>query len=140
MLIGFPYKGKGYKGNKSIQYWWRSTHWVLSLFLCCLDNLMRPFIAIITGSSLVPVTGLKIGKQPSDWHQNQAEMPGLISRIHAVFSGYPAVSVVLNLLLLLILLIAIDLQINPAQFPVLVNTCNGTIQRIFRRNLINIIN
>lgn len=139
MLIGFPYKGKGYKGNKSMQYWWRSTHWVLSLFLCCLDNLMRPFIAIITGSSLVPVTGLKIGKQPSDWHQNQAEMPGLISRIHAVFLGYP-VSVVLNLLLLLILLIAIDLQINPAQFPVLVNTCNGTIQRIFRRNLINIIN
>lgn len=139
MLIGFPYKGKGYKGNKGMQYWWRSTHWVLSLFLCCLDNLMRPFIAIITGSSLVPVTGLKIGKQPSDWHQNQAEMPGLISRIHAVFLGYP-VSVVLNLLLLLILLIAIDLQINPAQFPVLVNTCNGTIQRIFRRNLINIIN
>lgn len=139
MLIGFPYKGKGYKGNKSMQYWWRSTHWVLSLFLCCLDNLMRPFIAIITGSSLVPVTGLKIGKQPSDWHQNQAEMPGLISRIHAVFLGY-LVSVVLNLLLLLILLIAIDLQINPAQFPVLVNTCNGTIQRIFRRNLINIIN
>lgn len=76
---------------------------------------MRPFIAIITGSSLVPVTGLKIGKQPSDWHQNQAEMPGLISRIHAVFLGY-LVSV-LNLLLLLILLIAIDLQINPAQFP-----------------------
>lgn len=139
MLIGNPYKGKGYKGNKGMQYWWRSTHWVLSLFLCCLDNLMRPFIAIITGSSLVPVTGLKIGKQPSDWHQNQAEMPGLISRIHAVFLGYP-VSVVLNLLLLLILLIAIDLQINPAQFPVLVNTCNGTIQRIFRRNLINIIN
>lgn len=139
MLIGFPYKGKGYKGNKGMQYWWRSTHWVLSLFLCCLDNLMRPFIAIITGSSLVPVTGLKIGKQPSDWHQNQAEMPGLISRIHAVFLGY-LVSVVLNLLLLLILLIAIDLQINPAQFPVLVNTCNGTIQRIFRRNLINIIN
>lgn len=139
MLIGNPYKGKGYKGNKSMQYWWRSTHWVLSLFLCCLDNLMRPFIAIITGSSLVPVTGLKIGKQPSDWHQNQAEMPGLISRIHAVFLGY-LVSVVLNLLLLLILLIAIDLQINPAQFPVLVNTCNGTIQRIFRRNLINIIN
>lgn len=139
MLIGNPYKGKGYKGNKGMQYWWRSTHWVLSLFLCCLDNLMRPFIAIITGSSLVPVTGLKIGKQPSDWHQNQAEMPGLISRIHAVFLGY-LVSVVLNLLLLLILLIAIDLQINPAQFPVLVNTCNGTIQRIFRRNLINIIN
>lgn len=139
MLIGFPYKGKGYKGNKGMQYWWRSTHWVLSLFLCCLDNLMRPFIAIITSSSLVPVTGLKIGKQPSDWHQNQAEMPGLISRIHAVFLGY-LVSVVLNLLLLLILLIAIDLQINPAQFPVLVNTCNGTIQRIFRRNLINIIN
>lgn len=139
MLIGFPYKGKGYKGNKGMQYWWRSTHWVLSLFLCCLDNLMRPFIAIITGSSLVPVTGLKIGKQPSDWHHNQAEMPGLISRIHAVFLGY-LVSVVLNLLLLLILLIAIDLQINPAQFPVLVNTCNGTIQRIFRRNLINIIN
>lgn len=100
---------------------------------------MRPFIAIITSSSLEPVTGLKIGKQPSDWHQNQAEMPGLISRIHAVFLGY-LVSVVLNLLLLLILLIAIDLQINPAQFPVLVNTCNGTIQRIFRRNLINIIN
>lgn len=139
MLIGNPYKGKGYKGNKSMQYWWRSTHWVLSLFLCCLDNLMQPFIAIITGSSLVPVTGLKIGKQPSDWHQNQAEMPGLISRIHAVFLGY-LVSVVLNLLLLLILLIAIDLQIYPAQFPVLVNTCNGTIQRIFRRNLINIIN
>lgn len=139
MLIGNPYKGKGYKGNKSMQYWWRSTHWVLSLFLCCLDNLMRPFIAIITGSSLVPVTGLKIGKQPSDWHHNQADMPGLISRIHAVFLGY-LVSVVLNLLLLLILLIAIDLQINPAQFPVLVNTCNGTIQRIFRRNLINIIN
>lgn len=139
MLIGNPYKGKGYKGNKGMQYWWRSTHRVLSLFLCCLDNLMRPFIAIITGSSLVPVTGLKIGKQPSDWHQNQAEMPGLISRIHAVFLGY-LVSVVLNLLLLLILLIAIDLQINPAQFPVLVNTCNGTIQRIFRRNLINIIN
>lgn len=139
MLIANPYKGKGYKGNKGMQYWWRSTHWVLSLFLCCLDNLMRPFIAIITGSSLVPVTGLKIGKQPSDWHHNQAEMPGLISRIHAVFLGY-LVSVVLNLLLLLILLIAIDLQINPAQFPVLVNTCNGTIQRIFRRNLINIIN
>lgn len=139
MLIGNPYKGKGYKGNKGMQYWWRSTHWVLSLFLCCLDNLMQPFIAIITSSSLEPVTGLKIGKQPSDWHQNQAEMPGLISRIHAVFLGY-LVSVVLNLLLLLILLIAIDLQINPAQFPVLVNTCNGTIQRIFRRNLINIIN
>lgn len=138
MLIANPYKGKGYKGNKGMQYWWRSTHWVLSLFLCCLDNLMRPFIAIITGSSLVPVTGLKIGKQPSDWHQNQAEMPGLISRIHAVFLGY-LVSVVLNLLLLLILLIAIDLQINPAQFPVLVNTCNGTIQRIFRGNLIIII-
>lgn len=138
MLIGNPYKGKGYKGNKGMQYWWRSTHRVLSLFLCCLDNLMRPFIAIITGSSLVPVTGLKIGKQPPDWHQNQAEMPGLISRIHAVFLGY-LVSVVLNLLLLLILLIAIDLQPN-AISCMLVNTCNGTIQRIFRRNLINIIN
>lgn len=53
---------------------------------------MRPFIAIITGSSLVPVTGLKIGKQPSDWHQNQAEMPGLISRIHAVFFRVPGIS------------------------------------------------
>lgn len=55
---------------------------------------MRPFIAIITGSLLVPltVTGLKIGKQPSDWHQNQAEMPGLISRIHAVFFRVPGIS------------------------------------------------
>lgn len=113
MLIGNPYKGKGYKGNKGMQYWWPSTHWVLSLFLCCLDNLMRPFIAIITGSSLVPVTGLKIGKQPSDWHQNQAEMSGLISRIHAVFLGY-LVSVVLNLLLLFYWS---RLICNPTQFP-----------------------
>lgn len=64
MLIANPYKGKCYKGNKSMQYWWRSIQWVLSLFLCCLDNLMGPFIAIISGSSLVLVTGLKIGKEP----------------------------------------------------------------------------